>query len=85
MDGRDPYLVWNQLDDNYMPLEGGGGQLPPPNPDRLLGVLYAFGTYSFRTDARLAGAKFPGDQEKLREQQKREREERMERVLQGRA
>ena len=55
--GRDPYCVFNSLQDDYTPVEGGGGPLPPPYPDRLQAVLFAFGAFSQQRREDLAGAK----------------------------
>jgi hypothetical protein len=57
--GRDPYCVFNQLDDDFMPLEGGGGALPPPDLDKHQSILYAFGAYSMERREALAGVKKP--------------------------
>ena len=69
VNGRDPYRIYHDLDDDYVPM-GGGDPMPPPYPSRLQAVLFAFGDHEFKFRARLAGAKFEGVDEKAREKQK---------------
>jgi hypothetical protein len=45
--------------------------MPPPYPGRLYAVHKAFGEFEFKFTARLAGAKFPDDDKKLRRQRER--------------
>lgn len=55
--GHDPYRVFNSLDDEYRPVEGGGPSFPPPYPDRVQSVIYAFARFSQERKEDLAGAK----------------------------
>jgi hypothetical protein len=46
--GSDPYRLFNRLDEDYRPIEGGRGgrrhrrRWPPPDPARLAHVIYGF-------------------------------------------
>lgn len=72
--GRDPYLIYHDLDDQFCPM-GGGEPMPPPYPFRRTAMLAAFGQHEFEHEARLHGAKLPGDDERAR-RHVRERQER---------
>jgi hypothetical protein len=39
--GHDPYRLYNALDENYVPMDGGEPR-PPRHPDRLRAVIYGF-------------------------------------------
>lgn len=81
MTGQDPYCIWNDLDAHYVPLyqdgtEGGGVPKPPPYPSRHWAVLKAFGEFSWNQEAKMHGAKLPGEEEEERARVKRDRAER---------
>lgn len=41
--GHDPYRLFNELDEDFRPLERPDREpMPPPFPDRLRRVVYAF-------------------------------------------
>lgn len=53
--GADPYRLFNALRDDYRPLERPEREpLPPPYPERLRNVIYAFATFAEREAYELA-------------------------------
>ena len=60
--GADPYRLFNRLDEDYRPLEGGVGgrrsrrRLPPPDPARIAHVIYGFSMLREQESIAAAGA-----------------------------
>lgn len=53
--GHDPYRLFNGLDESYRPLERPQEEpLPPPHPERLRNVIYAFAMFADKEAAELA-------------------------------
>lgn len=53
--GMDPYRLFNSLRDDYRPLERPEAEpLPPPHPERLRNVIYAFAVFTERESLELA-------------------------------
>jgi hypothetical protein len=47
--GLDPYRLFNSLREDYRPLEDPAAEpLPPPHPERLRNVVYAFAAFAER-------------------------------------
>lgn len=54
--GESPYSLYNSLDRQYVPFEGGEPH-PPLNPARLRYFVYGCAQAAFEETAELAGAK----------------------------
>lgn len=53
--GHDPYRLFNRLRDDYRPLEDPAGEpLPPPHPERVANVIYAFAVAAERDAVEMA-------------------------------
>lgn len=57
--GENPYAVYNALDKEFVPYDGGEPR-PPLNPARLRYFIYGCGLAAFEEAAELAGAKISG-------------------------
>lgn len=53
---EDPYKLYNSLDDDYRPREGGEPR-PPLYPGRVRYFIYGMAQAAFEMDTELAGAK----------------------------
>lgn len=53
--GADPYRLFNALREDYCPLERPDREpLPPPHPERLRNVIYAFAVFAERETSEMA-------------------------------
>jgi hypothetical protein len=57
--GEEPYRLYNSLDSEYVPIEG-GERTPPLYPARLRYFIYGCAVAAFEEEAELAGAKISG-------------------------